>query len=768
MKKLLLLAFVLNSSLSMLSQTSIVDFAPWDVSKYPDYYDAAGKLKKPIPLEQNIIFAKRSTPWSPELSPEWTSYRTLFYTSVAGVTIDGNGLVVDMRTPNMKQPLEYLYKSNLFAENYCRGYDLKVAYNASVTKPTILKNIAFEGCIDGLTMGNPGWSHELIVDNCTFSRCTWAVYSNGSNTTFKNCKFLETGSGIYMGSKSRYCKFYNNTFRDGNLTRGQSTFCNLLFDSSWGHEVVGNTFEKSLLPDWPDIAQMGISMYRNGGEDNNLREDITQKILVKNNVFKSCNIGVHIASRMGRNVSYDVTQEGTDYAFYNSIEGNTFIDCEVGIKINNEANTVKSNTFTNTKYPIALNCVLFSLKNIKIIDQSKETVHLWYTQTDYNQVKNHAFLFDYQDNINSQFSRDDKKIFVSTEGTAAPTFYSKGGYYDKIFSLNQEPAVDKLLDHRFGSPITRSYGDFQWDIDGKEVIAIWKDKTSKILDKTYYSIYIFDENGTEINRCGRSEDGYSQAVAGYFMRSSGEMEIAAVPKTAINGKYPVYIFRRGFKDAFATWYPENTDSTIRIGTDANHKLIVSFGKNCSIIPYARVSTQAWEEKNNIAANENENVEFGPQHSQYGTVTTGWKWYDPKGNLVSQDRYFVLNNIKYDQRGVYVATHISQDGCPSDIQYFVDVKKGNLLSITDFNKNKTLYLYPNPTSNIVNIETDLVTDKAFIEISDLTGKIISSQEIFSETQSSFKSQVNMSAFPRGVYLLKLDTEKGKSIGKIIKL
>ncbi|WP_314243457.1 T9SS type A sorting domain-containing protein [Empedobacter tilapiae] len=70
------------------------------------------------------------------------------------------------------------------------------------------------------------------------------------------------------------------------------------------------------------------------------------------------------------------------------------------------------------------------------------------------------------------------------------------------------------------------------------------------------------------------------------------------------------------------------------------------------------------------------------------------------------------------------------------------------------------IYPNPVADILNIETD--TNKNSIKIIDLTGKIIESY-----VSNKKKITIDTNSFPKGIYVVEVENEKGKTISKFIK-
>ena len=82
-----------------------------------------------------------------------------------------------------------------------------------------------------------------------------------------------------------------------------------------------------------------------------------------------------------------------------------------------------------------------------------------------------------------------------------------------------------------------------------------------------------------------------------------------------------------------------------------------------------------------------------------------------------------------------------------------------LSINTIEK-PLIKIYPNPTSSTLTIETNSTT-KQNIEIVNLLGQTMYTHYIYS------KATVDVSAFPKGIYLIKLNTDKGIVVKKFVK-
>jgi len=98
--------------------------------------------------------------------------------------------------------------------------------------------------------------------------------------------------------------------------------------------------------------------------------------------------------------------------------------------------------------------------------------------------------------------------------------------------------------------------------------------------------------------------------------------------------------------------------------------------------------------------------------------------------------------------------------PSKPYYGVGVK--NIVSAqNDF------LIYPNPTNGAVNIKTD-VESKAVIgiQVFDISGKCIY-QKLNTDELGSFNTTIDINGYASGIYLIKIQTNAGALIGKVIK-
>jgi hypothetical protein len=73
------------------------------------------------------------------------------------------------------------------------------------------------------------------------------------------------------------------------------------------------------------------------------------------------------------------------------------------------------------------------------------------------------------------------------------------------------------------------------------------------------------------------------------------------------------------------------------------------------------------------------------------------------------------------------------------------------------------VYPNPTSNLLNIEIPDNAKTPTAQLSDLAGKVLLTRQF----QANKQKQLHLENLPVGIYFLNLETEIGKTVRKIIK-
>ncbi|MFA4852230.1 MAG: SBBP repeat-containing protein [Bacteroidales bacterium] len=87
------------------------------------------------------------------------------------------------------------------------------------------------------------------------------------------------------------------------------------------------------------------------------------------------------------------------------------------------------------------------------------------------------------------------------------------------------------------------------------------------------------------------------------------------------------------------------------------------------------------------------------------------------------------------------------------------KLGNGTGINEFSNKFDISVFPNPSIDNITI---IIPQKATIEISNIQGQLIKTLAV-----SSNKTSIDVSAFPCGMYVVKVKTEKGVAVKKFVK-
>jgi hypothetical protein len=330
-------------------------------------------------------------------------------------------------------------------------------------------------------------------------------------------------------------------------------------DSTVGNIFEGNTHVSSTDPG--NRFNAAYKVYRNMGELDVLRENPPDGNVFRNNTISDYDIGFDVGSRMGMSSVWDMTDEGRDYASYNSFQSNTVTDTSVAIKINCSGNRIDGNYFTGVTHPILLHCVWNSLTETFIKNQDGARVSYWFNNSEWTTNSNWATWFAAQRARNSGVAESAKYIHIGYSGTPAFDSYAGEATLVKNGGANTSQIIDgttmKDVYQSAGTPIDLAVGDFWEDSPGDEVAVIWDSPVSSVDGTDYYTIIIYDSNGMEVNRCGKSLVKWRAITTGDFIDLQGD-EIAAVHEESVDGKYPIYIFARGRKDASVILQSGNT------------------------------------------------------------------------------------------------------------------------------------------------------------------------------------------------------------------
>ncbi len=135
------------------------------------------------------------------------------------------------------------------------------------------------------------------------------------------------------------------------------------------------------------------------------------------------------------------------------------------------------------------------------------------------------------------------------------------------------------------------------------------------------------------------------------------------------------------------------------------------------------------------------------------ASVGNQWYNLGSGLINN----ATSNIYSPQISGKYFTIVSSNGCSSDSSNIIYY---NNLSVLEANYNKTIRLYPNPVKDNLTIESPTNANQK-LEIINLLGQTMYTYYIYS------KATIDVSSFPKGVYLIKINTPNGVVVKKFVK-
>jgi len=590
-------------------------FDPWNQTRWAAWY-SSGTLIEPFEIDISVTFEARTTAWEIDVG----SVRALAFAHPAlfilnansSVDVNGNGLTIDVRKSYVKAwDLYYYYTHTINIDNDYYNCDAFLLYQTQEADESDAGSRIFNISLKGFNRAissNHDHRRKVTVQNVVLNRNLWALFPRGRNVTVENCNVNENVSGgLYGEYNSAHWVFNNNIFKDNN-TRGTVSYGDIVLDACRNYTITNNQFQPATYN--TRDYHIAVSLYRNAGESDDIREFAAKNNLIENNIFDGYNIAIDFAPRMGRVHSLDQSLETRCYTSGNIVRDCDFRNCKIGILLRNNYTTVENNIFSNTEKEIVLHNVFYSMYH-NIINQPGCNVWLWSVESDYTAYSQYL---PYGNGAGEQIQPNEKFYhvicknpmpvfhnFQNTELLVSDTllvpaecdldssmiidfndlqllvsdWLSSG---TSIQFTNQNTNIDLLNNVNFadfancakswfienersdvfsvgGRPIDIAVGDIAVYESGNEIAVIWDTPVSNIGGTNYYTIIIYDQNGLELDRCGRSSDKWGKIAAGNFLPDTGwikenaNYEIAAVhSQPDSNGKYPVYIFRKGSQE----------------------------------------------------------------------------------------------------------------------------------------------------------------------------------------------------------------------------
>src|SRR5258706_142896 len=114
--------------------------------------------------------------------------------------------------------------------------------------------------------------------------------------------------------------------------------------------------------------------------------------------------------------------------------------------------------------------------------------------------------------------------------------------------------------------------------------------------------------------------------------------------------------------------------------------------------------------------------------------------------------------------VFTTYNIANSAMPDNLVHgLVRLDESLLISVDEMEKEiSSVSLYPNPARDELSIICNTLYGNEFVEVFNTVGENIFKSEI-----KNPKSEINVSAFPNGIYFLRINSERGTFTGKFVK-
>ncbi len=111
-----------------------------------------------------------------------------------------------------------------------------------------------------------------------------------------------------------------------------------------------------------------------------------------------------------------------------------------------------------------------------------------------------------------------------------------------------------------------------------------------------------------------------------------------------------------------------------------------------------------------------------------------------------------NGETYTESGTYTWTGTNAAGCDSTVTLHLFIQEVGINTVDGTN---AINVYPNPTSGLLNIDAEGLTA---IEVYDINGRVVATY--------GAENKINITSLPAGAYTLRIQTQQGNHIRRII--
>jgi PKD repeat protein len=213
------------------------------------------------------------------------------------------------------------------------------------------------------------------------------------------------------------------------------------------------------------------------------------------------------------------------------------------------------------------------------------------------------------------------------------------------------------------------------------------------------------------------------------------------------------------------WTPNNVGSTndtvvVNPTNTTSYSVTVTdqFGCSSSALSAVNVNASPMADFTSVLGTSN-TVDF--TSASVGGATFSWTFGDGSTSTIENPTH------AYTTAGTYDVTLVvtSAAGCSDTIIKSIVVTNSSSLSENDQFNN--FNVFPNPSKGLFNIQMNSNALSSKIAVMNLLGEVILTKELVQTSNGNFESQIDLSNYPNGIYLIDLSTENQTVVRKISK-
>lgn len=136
------------------------------------------------------------------------------------------------------------------------------------------------------------------------------------------------------------------------------------------------------------------------------------------------------------------------------------------------------------------------------------------------------------------------------------------------------------------------------------------------------------------------------------------------------------------------------------------------------------------------------------------LPTTWSWTFANGTPESSTEQNPV--VTFAEEGDYLISLVAENEYGRDSI----ARTISIVGINDYEIDNLVSVYPNPTSSILNIEAE---DLVSVSIIDMSGRVV-----YFANESCSAASIDLEGFAKSEYMIKVETKKGTSVKRIIKM